>query len=166
MTNPFGSRDGAEPATGERPLRGRTVLIITLTAFAVIVTANMALVVAATGSFPGTVVKNSYIASQYFDDRHADLAAHGWTLEAGYADGYLSLSVSDADGDPVDGLAVAATLGRPALAATDRTVAMLPDRYGYAARTDLAPGRWQAVIEIVPEEGAPVTLRQAFTVKE
>ena len=38
-----------------------------LAAFAVVIAANAALVIAATGSFPGLVVASSYVASQDFE---------------------------------------------------------------------------------------------------
>ena len=51
-------------STEPRPLTGRKVLLIAVAAFAVILAANLAMLLAATGTFPGLVVKNSYVASQ------------------------------------------------------------------------------------------------------
>ncbi len=127
-----------------RPLTGRTVLAIAVGAFAVILGANMALVVAATGSFPGLVVKNSYVASQGWNDRAGAAEALGWESRVGYGAGRLRVEVTDAEGRAVEGLALSALVGRPARAATDRRLVLAPSAGGYEAAVDLAPGRWRA----------------------
>ena len=62
----------AEPERmGPKPLTGRKVLLIAVAAFGVVIAANLAMLLAATGTFPGLVVKNSYVASQGFDAKTA-----------------------------------------------------------------------------------------------
>lgn len=151
-------------ARRERPVTGRTVLAACLGAFAVVIAANGALLAAALGSFPGLVVRNSYVASQEFDDRRARAEARGWTLSPGWTEGTLALDIRAADGSPVRGATVIAVIGRPARAATDRTVTLARARTGYAVPIDLAPGRWQAAFTILPAEGPPIEFRSTFTV--
>ena len=51
-----------------RRLTGRTVLMIAVCAFGVILAANLTLAYNAVNTFSGLVVQNSYIASQQFDE--------------------------------------------------------------------------------------------------
>lgn len=125
-----------------RKLTGRHVLAITVTAFAIIIGANMAMLMAATGTFPGLVVKNSYIASQEWNGRAGAQVTLGWQARVGYADGALHVTLSDRAGRPVEGAELTARIGRPSDARSDRTLVLTPDGAGYSARLELAPGRW------------------------
>ncbi|GMG83451.1 FixH family protein [Paralimibaculum aggregatum] len=135
-----------------RPLTGRKVLLMAVGAFAVVIGANIALVVAATGSFPGLIVKNSYVASQGWDARTKALRALGWSTAAGYGDGRLRVEVTGADGAPVEALEMTAVVGRPARDLADRTVPLAPVAGGYEAEIALAPGNWLARLSVA---GAP-----------
>ncbi|HEU0223277.1 MAG TPA: FixH family protein, partial [Paracoccaceae bacterium] len=48
-------------------MTGRLVLAVALGAFGIVIAVNLVLVFAATRTFPGLVVPNSYVASQDFD---------------------------------------------------------------------------------------------------
>ena len=135
-----------------RPITGRTVLLIAVSAFGVVIAANMALVVAATGSFPGLIVKNSYVASQDWDARTEAQRALGWQARVGHAGGRLAVRI-EADGAPVTGLAVAALVGRPATDAEDRRIALVETAGSYAAPVDLDPGLWRVALEATDGEG-------------
>lgn len=126
-----------------RELKGRHVLIIALSAFALILTANMAMLFAATGSFPGLVVKNSYVAGVGWNERAAAQQALGWQTEIGFADGMLTVALTDAEGKPVTGQALVATVGRPSSDTEDRQVVLSAGPDGYSARMNLAPGAWR-----------------------
>lgn len=157
----------AEP----RRLTGRGVLVILVGAFGVIVGVNLALAWFATDSFPGLVVRNSYVASQDFDARRAVVETKGWRTEAGWSDGTLMLRVLDDAGRPVERLAVTVRLGRPASALTDRSLVLERRAGGYRAdgyRADVAlePGRWLAAFEIRDGAGEPVELRSVIHVAE
>lgn len=129
-----------------REITGRTVLAISLGAFAVILAANLTMVFAAVGSFPGVVAKNSYVASQEFNLRAAERAALGWSATLSHDAGVISVAITDAAGAPVDGLTVAVTLGRPADARTDRIIELLAAGPVYRAAADAPPGRWRAAV--------------------
>ena len=64
------------------------------------------------GTFPGLVVKNSYVASQGWDRRTAAQRALGWTAAADYGNGVLRVAMTGRDGMPVRGLRVVAVVGR------------------------------------------------------
>lgn len=61
-----------------KPLTGRKVLMILVAAFGIIIAVNMTLLYNAIKTFPGLEVKNSYVASQTFDDRAISQRALGW----------------------------------------------------------------------------------------
>ena len=102
----------SKPMTG-RPLTGRKVLAIAVGAFSVIIAANIALAVAAVGTFPGLEVKNGYIASQTFEAERAAQAELGWVAEAVYEDGELQIDLLDRDGRPLPVESLITRVGRP-----------------------------------------------------
>lgn len=136
-----------------RELTGRKVLIIAVAAFGVILAANLTMMFAATGTFPGVVVKNSYVASQGWNRRTEAQRALGWRAEAAIEDGALAVRLSDADGAPVEGVSVTAVIGRPASQAEDRSLALTGDAGIYRAPVTLEPGRWRVEIRGVDAEG-------------
>lgn len=138
----------SDPNTS-RGLTGRHVLAITVTAFAVIVGANMALVVAATSSFPGLVVDNSYRAGVGWNDRGAAQAALGWQVGVGYsADGGLAVSIRDGEGEAVHGVAVEAVVGRPATEVDDIALALTDTGSVHRAPVTLRPGLWRVALTV------------------
>lgn len=132
-----------------RRLTGRHVLMIARAAFGTVVAANLAMLLAATGSFPGLVVQNSYVASQRWDRAAAAQQVLGWRARAAWRDGRLVVSLLDAGGRPVEGAAIEATIGRPSAADEDRTLALAFADGGYAAPVELAPGGWRVDIRTV-----------------
>lgn len=129
------------------PLTGRRVLAILLGGFGVVVAANLALVLAATGSFPGLVVGNSYVASQEFERLRAAQDALGWQVAAGLAAGRLRIAVTGRDGRPVPGLAVRARMMRPA-GGEAAEVLLAPEGGAWLSPAPLARGAWLAALVI------------------
>lgn len=149
MTSLTKSAAGDQTST-DRPLTGRHVLAIAIGAFLVILTANMAMVLAATGSFPGLVEKNSYVASQDFNRRAELQSALGWTATMDYAKPSIGVSIVGVDGAPVRGLAVEAVVGRPSDASNDQRFELVDLGETYAAQAILPSGLWR--IEIVAHD--------------
>ena len=71
----------------ERKLTGKHVLMIFAGAFGVIISVNLVLAYSAIKTFPGLEVKNSYVASQTFNERKAAQEALGWNVSAHHHDG-------------------------------------------------------------------------------
>lgn len=136
-----------------KPLTGRKVLLIAVGAFGVIVAANMAMLLAATGTFPGLVVENSYIASQGWDRKTAAQRALGWTAATDYDGAVLRVILTGRDGATVRGLEVRAMVGRPASTRDDTALALAESAEGYAAPLTLAPGRWRVMISGRGDDG-------------
>ncbi|MEO1493538.1 MAG: FixH family protein [Pseudomonadota bacterium] len=129
-----------------RELTGRHVLAICVTAFAVIIAANLTMLFSAVGTFPGLVVQNAYVASQGWNDRTAAQQALGWRTEMSYADGVLSIGIRDQNGRVVEGLDLAGNLGRPTTQVADQALVMATGPEGYQAVQTLAPGVWHVMI--------------------
>lgn len=147
-----------------RPLTGRKVLAILAGAFGVIIGANLALLFAATGSFPGLVVKNSYVASQGWDAKTAAQRALGWRAVVGHEAGALKVAVAGPDGRPVEGLAVAAVVGRPASGRSDVMLTLNESAGAYVAPWAAAPGLWRVAVTATDGNGARFEAEAEITV--
>lgn len=139
-------------ASPPKPFTGRHMLAVIGGFFGVVIGVNAALAIFASTSWTGLVVKNSYVASQHFNE---DLArAHrqqalGWRSTLGYVGGDLRFNLSGRDGAPLPGMTVEVTLRRPTHEGEDRRVALTPSPYGgYDAALDLPKGTWNADVEV------------------
>jgi nitrogen fixation protein FixH len=145
--------------SGGRELTGRGVLMITLGAFSVIIGVNLVMAYVAIDTFPGLEVRNSYVASQGFNDRQARQRALGWTTEADLTGGQLRLQITDADGSAAAVSSLEVTLGRPTTARED----FVPDLQlvdgVYVADVDVDYGNWNLHIEALAEDGTEFTQR-------
>jgi nitrogen fixation protein FixH len=153
------------PLTG-RPLTGRKVLAITLLFFGVILAANLTMLFAATGTFPGLVVKNSYVASQDWNAKTDAQRALGWRAQAAYSQGALRVVMSGPDGAPVTGLDVVAVVGRPASARDDVRLDLAEGAEGYTAPLVLEPGLWHISIEGSDPQGRVFEAEAEFQVAD
>ncbi|MBK0400992.1 FixH family protein [Limibaculum sp. M0105] len=136
-----------------KELTGRKVLLIAVAAFGVILAANLTMLFAATGTFPGLVVKNSYVASQEWNLRASEQRALGWKAQAAISGEGLAVRMVDAEGHPVLGLTVSVVIGRPASQAEDRRLELVEDAGIYRADVDLAEGLWRVEIHGSDAEG-------------
>lgn len=148
--------------TADKPLTGRTVLIITCCAFAVIIGVNLTLAYQAVATFPGLETRNSYVASQTFDaDRRAQLALH-WETEAVMTGDTLRLSLRK-DGVPVQATIQSAVLGRATQVADDQPLDMVFDGQDYVAKVIPASGNWNLRLVALADDGT--TFRQRLIVR-
>lgn len=153
---------------------GRHVLLALLVFFGVMLVANGALVYYAINTFSGGDRPDPYRSGlRYNETIAADTrqAALGWESLLAYdpASGRLTLWFADEAGQPVTGLALEATLSRPATDREDRPVAFQETEAGvYAADIAIPPGAW--VISLATSDagkGDPVyRLRRRLFVAE
>lgn len=129
-----------------RPLTGRHVLIIAVTGFAIVIAANMAMLFAATGSFPGLVVGNSYVASQKWNAEAEAQNALGWKASIDYAGGTLSVGLTDREGKPITSPLIA-EVGRPSSDRSDREYLLVEQGSVHAAPVAFEPGIWRIVVK-------------------
>ncbi len=125
-----------------REIKGHHVLIFMVGAFTIIISVNLTLAFFAVRTFPGLEVENSYVASQTFDaDRAAQLAL-GWSVDARYEPGQLTVEFTGEDG----GVAAVADLDALVGWATSTRDDVRPEfrQAGstFTAPVDLKPGNW------------------------
>jgi nitrogen fixation protein FixH len=143
------------------PLTGWHILAVVLAFFGVIIGVNLVMAFAATSTFPGLVVKNSYVSSQSYNEllaaaREQDVA--GWGHELSAEGGILHFSLSTAAGTPAADLSIAAEAGRPATTREDRDLAFIKAAGGYKATEPLPAGLWE--VDIEARRGAELVFRR------
>ncbi len=134
-------------------LKGKHVLGIAVGAFGVIIGVNLLMAWQAISTFPGLEVANGYVASQTFDaDRRAQKAL-GWTVATDYADGRLTLAVTDADGLPAAMQSLDVLVGRPTESRQDVRPAFERVAGVWQADVALDWGKWMLVVEAEAQDG-------------
>ncbi len=149
----------------EWEITGRHVLVVTVSAFAVIIGVNLTLAWQAVATFPGLEVKNSYVASQRFDaDRAAQLAL-GWEVSAEIEGDRLIVAILGPDGAPARPASLDATLGRATHVADDMVPDFAFDGRAFVAPVDLAAGYWNLRLAAVADDGTPFRQRLELYVR-
>src|SRR5690606_4480933 len=91
-------------STQPRAFTGRHMLAAVVAFFGVIVAVNLTMATFAMNSWSGLVVKNSYVASQEFNDRAEAgraRAALGWQAELAFSNGHLRYTLAHDNGSAV-----------------------------------------------------------------
>lgn len=152
--------------SSSKPLTGRGVFIIFASGFAVIIAVNLALAYNAVRTFPGLEVKNSYVASQEFDERRLAQESLGWTVVAKSEGGLVILDIRDAAGKPVQVAHLDATVGRATHVNDDLTPDFSFDGRSYVARATLGAGNWNVRMKAVAIDGTDFSQRVILHIKE
>ena len=137
----------------QRELKGKHVLIGFVAAFGVIITVNLFMAFSAVSTFPGLEVKNSYVASQTFDDRREAQEALGWNVRAFHENGDLNLSIRDEAGRAVQAAQLVATVGRATHVQDDVTPDFRFDGVNYTAPVPLGDGNWNIRMRALAQDG-------------
>lgn len=148
-----------------KPLTGRKVLAIVVTFFGVIITVNLFMAYMAIGTFPGLDVKNSYVASQTFDDDRAAQEALGWVVDVSYQEGELLVIITDKTGKSADVAKLNAIVGRPTHVRDDQTPEFQQRSGAFKARMTLNPGLWNLRMKATAIDGTEFKQRLNFSVK-
>jgi nitrogen fixation protein FixH len=151
----------------EKELTGRHVLLITVSAFAVIIGANAILAWQAIATFPGLEVKNSYVASQSFEaERHAQQAL-GWAAATRFAAGVLRVEFTGAEGAPAKVASVEGLFGRATVASEDQPLAFAETAPGvFEAEAQAGRGQWVLHLKAFTQDGTVFRQRVAVPVFE
>lgn len=141
--------------TGGKEFTGRKMLIVTVSAFTVIIGVNIYMAWSAIHTFPGLEVENSYIASQQFDENRAAQEALGWNVAAQIDGAALRLDVFGPDGSPVQPASIDAVVGRSTERGDDREASFERAATGayYAEIGALDPGYWVLWLKMHAEDG-------------
>lgn len=139
-----------EPAV--KPFTGYHMAAILIGFFGIVIAVNIYMARVAVSTFGGTVVDNSYVASQNYNKWLAEAgreAKLGWTAKAERVpSGQLKLSVAD-NGTAGIGFAVEAEAQHPLGRLPNRTLSFTALGDGsYLSRESLPAGRWQLRISI------------------
>ncbi|KXF75122.1 cytochrome oxidase [Paramesorhizobium deserti] len=137
-------------SSAPREFTGRHMLIVLALFFGTIIAVNVTMAVYANTSWTGLVVKNSYVASQEFNEKAAlgrAQSALGWRGTVTYRDGRLSYSLANAEGAPVTLTSVKVTLRRPAYEAEDMTVELQPHGNAFSTPVAVRDGIWIIDVE-------------------
>lgn len=148
-----------------KQLTGWHVLAIFVGAFGVIIAVNLTLAWNAVATFPGLEVKNSYVASQSFDDRRAAQESLGWDVAARATGGLVILTINDRNGNPVRVSEIDAVVGRATHVQDDITPEFSFDGVSYVARAALEPGNWNIRMKAVASNGTPFEQRVILKVQ-
>ena len=134
-----------------RRFTGWHMLAIMFGMFGTIIAVNMVMAAYAVTTFGGTVVDNSYVASQEFDQWLAEARAQeklGWRVAViRDADHRAEIAVQG----PLEALAgaeVSAVATHPLGRQAQRSVAFVPARGRYVSAAPLPPGRWLLRIRV------------------
>lgn len=144
---------------------GRKALATIVGAFTVIIGVNLFMAYQAVGTFPGLDVKNSYVASQSFDDDRDAQAALGWKVSISYQDGELQVSVVDKTGQPADVAKLNAIVGRSTHVRDDQTPEFQQRQGVFKAPITLGPGKWNLRLKATSLDGTKFQQRLEFHVK-
>ena len=133
-----------------RKFTGMHMLTVMLLFFGTVIAVNLLMARLAISTFGGTVVDNSYVASQEFNGwlaKGRQQKALGWaeTIVRG-PDGFLSMTVTEKS-RALEGLAVTAVAKHPLGRAPDIAFGFVPAGSGrYRSDRALPAGRWQVHI--------------------
>ncbi len=146
----------------EHPFTGRHMLAVVVAFFGVVIAVNIVMAMAATGTFPGLVVENSYVASQEYNSLLAAARAQqgaGWRLEIDAPGGVMKVRLLDGEGALERDLNVSAWAGRPSSTLDDRLLDLVEGANGYGAREALPVGQWE--IDIEARRGDELVFRES-----
>ena len=145
------------PASGERELTGRGVLVWLLAFFAVVFAANGVMMKFAIDTMSGTEVDSAYRAGITFNAearaaRRQDERAwqvNGHTARNADGGALVRVEARDKAGAPLTGLRFFAALERPTDKRADRRIVLSELQTGlYGGKAvDVAPGQWDLVLE-------------------
>lgn len=137
---------------GSTPFTGYHMAAILISFFGIVLVVNIYMARKAIGTFGGTVVDNSYVASQNYNEwlTEADKQAKlGWMVSANrLAGGRLMLTIRDNDKSS-SGFSINAKAEHPLGRAPERQLSLIPQGEGrYVSRDTLPDGRWLVRIQV------------------
>lgn len=130
---------------------GLHMTLIITAFFAVVIAVNIAMAVAASRTFGGNVVDNSYVASQRFNGWIAEGRAQarlGWTSRLALNPGRQVTIELVHEGGSLSGATVRAVARHPLGGAPEVTLDFLDANGRYVSSAALPEGRWQVQVEI------------------
>lgn len=145
--------------SNEARFTGRHMLGIMLAFFGVIIAVNLTMATFASTSWTGFVVKNTYVASQEFNEkaeRGRAQAALGWTGALSIEGATVRYAIHDKAGASIALQLATVTFRRPTSDTEDRTIALAADGAAWSAQTEaLHDGAWIVEVDATTTAGLP-----------
>ncbi len=145
-------------AVSPKPLTGRTVFLLLVAFFGVVIGVNLVMMRLAIDTLPGTEVDSAYSASLAYEKEIAaarEQNQRNWQIDARVRrgpDGGASLQVEarDSTGRPMSGLKFQGRFERPADKRADQPVALAETGIGVYRGTasPIAAGQWDLVLQV------------------
>lgn len=134
----------------ETPFTGRKMLLIIVSFFGVIIAVNGTMLTLAVQTFGGLVVRNSYVASQSFNDDIAAARAQpiaGWSVDAETTESTVTVYFNDKDGKTLRYLDLTFNIARPTHERSTITIPLIEKEPGvYTGNAVLEAGQWLGTI--------------------
>lgn len=140
---------GQSTKVRERKFTGTHMLVAMLCFYGVIITVNLTLAYFATGTWTGLVVKNSYVASQQYNEKLAEVRRQqdtGWSSQFDYNGEKAQFALLTREGSALRGFDVKARFSRPTHENEDHDTEMVEVTEGYETAIRLAPGVWNVEV--------------------
>jgi nitrogen fixation protein FixH len=135
-----------------KPFTGRHAAMILVAFFGVVISVNIVMASFALSTFGGTVVDNSYVASQHYNEWLARADAQdrlGWDKSVTVDESRHVRLIVRKDGAPLQGLRIVATLRHPLGQAPARAMRFVSAADGALRSQDALPaGRWQLDLSV------------------
>lgn len=148
-----------------REFTGWHMLALMVGGFGIIIAVNLTLAFNAVATFPGLETRNSYVVSQQFQADRAAQNALRWDVDAVIADGILTLTIADANGNPVQAEVSRATLGRATHTGEDSTPDFTWTGADMTAPVTARAGYWNLRLELVAPDGTKFRRRFPITAR-
>ena len=131
---------------------GRHLAAILVGGFGLVIAVNLVMAVMATRTFPGLIVENSYVASQEFNKGLEAGRAQkklGWTVAPLMDGNRLIVDIRNANGEPLHGASVEATIIHPVGGVAPQTVVLTEGADGrWHGRHALTAGQWELELTV------------------
>lgn len=149
MSNSIGMTD--LPRSGWT-LTGWHVLAALLGFFGVMIAANLVFVYLALTTFTGVETRDAYRKGIAYNARLEEarqLEKLGWQGKISWNAGHLEVVLSSREGDPIRGMSVKGSIGRPSTDKFDQAISFENAGSGHyrSEAIELAPGNWIVAIE-------------------
>ncbi|WP_417621961.1 FixH family protein [Parasphingorhabdus sp.] len=145
-----------EKSSGTKIFTGYHATMMIVAFFAVVVGVNMVMARFALSTFGGTVVDNSYVASQKYNqwlEQARRQQAHGWSVSPAMRQaGRAVLTITSADGSGLQGASLTAVAEHPVGRSESFKIRFAETGAGKFHSTETLPsGRWILRINIVQD---------------
>ena len=155
--------NSAKMKVDQSEFTGRHMLAITVSFFAIVILVNITMALLASGTWTGLVVKNSYVASQQFNEELKAARSQqqlGLNSSLVYEDRELVFILKDKVGNPLKVSNLEMIIGRPAFEQADRKLALAQaNDHTHKLGLELEPGIWS--IQITGKAGGHSYRRDA-----